>query len=88
MDYRSPNESSKDEKDHKVEGGPIITLIGTIITGSMGLAATVLLANSRNYLKPHKGKAGAYQGRSQRGARGPRRLGLLPKPRGGFAARM
>ncbi len=42
----------RDEKDHKVSGGAIITLIGTVISGSMGLASAVLLANARNYLKP------------------------------------
>ncbi len=46
----------KNEKDIKVSGGPMITLLGTVITGCMGLAASVLLANTRNYLKPPKGK--------------------------------
>ncbi len=41
------------EKDMEISGGPVITLWGTVIVGCMGLAASVLLANTRNYLKPH-----------------------------------
>ncbi len=62
MDRKSPEIPVKMEaKDTKVSGGPIITLIGTVIVGCMGLAASVLLANTRNYLKP-KGKLKSYAG--------------------------
>ncbi len=39
-------------KDNKVHGGARLTLIGTVVIGCMGLASTVLLATTRNYLKP------------------------------------
>ena len=49
----------KDHDDgdaYKVFGGANITLIGTVIVGCMGLACAVLLASTRNYLKPPASK--------------------------------